>query len=198
QDGTQCSTGGDDRPRGPERAAGAEGPRRRERLEEGQPDRDAALVGEDLLHRLGNPVPADGPRAVAGHDADHQSPQGRHEDDPRPEPFRRRSEHLEGQRSAEEEVGHQSDESLEGLRDSGGQRPTPTASVQIHAVRRVTLAACGAMWAEASPGPSDGATGRPSVVDPVLADFSATASGPGPGWRTAATPTGAGLALEEH
>src|SRR5262245_63278903 len=78
------------------------------------------------------------------------------------------------------------------------RRPTPTASVQIHAVRRVTLAACGAMWAEASPGPSDGATGRPSVVDPVLAAFSATASGPGPGWRTAATPTGAGLALEEH
>src|SRR5262249_21826946 len=48
------------------------------------------------------------------------------------------------------------------------------------------------------PGAIEGATGRSSVVDPVLEVFSATASGPGPGWWLGTTPMRASLPLEEH
>src|SRR5262249_58401484 len=76
---------------------------------------------------------------------------------------------------------------------------TPTARAQMYAVRRVTFAACGAMCAWASPGPIDGATGSPSVVEPVLAGPSATASGSSAGWTYApAGPGHAGLTLEKH
>src|SRR5690349_4381128 len=76
---------------------------------------------------------------------------------------------------------------------------TTIASAQMYAVRRVTFAACGPMFAWARPGPSDGATGSPSVVEPVLAGPSATVSGSGSG-RTCA-PAGPGharLTLEKH
>src|SRR5262249_9370943 len=76
---------------------------------------------------------------------------------------------------------------------------TPTARAQMYAVRRVTFAACGAMCAWASPGPLDGATGSPSVVDPVLAGLSGTTSGSrsrDPRRRSAAED--APPALEEH
>src|SRR5262249_32761284 len=75
---------------------------------------------------------------------------------------------------------------------------TPTARAHTQTVRLVTFAACGAMWADASPGAIEGATGRPSVVDPLLEGFSATASGPGPGGCLAAASMGTGFALEEH
>src|SRR5215472_9773428 len=78
-------------------------------------------------------------------------------------------------------------------------RPTSTARAQTYTVRFVTLAACGAMCAAASPGPNDGATGSPSVVEPVREGRSATdprasasRRGSGP------APDAAPLTLEEH
>src|SRR5215470_2102233 len=78
-------------------------------------------------------------------------------------------------------------------------RPTPTASAQMYAVRRLTFAACGAMFAWASPGPIDGATGSPSVVEPVLAGPSATAAGSrSRDPRSCPGPDHGPLVLEEH
>ena len=76
------AAGGDDGPLGAERAAGADGDGRRERLEERDARRDAALVGEHLLHRLGDAVAADGLRAVARHEPDDEAPTTADDDDP--------------------------------------------------------------------------------------------------------------------
>ena len=74
---SERAAGGDDRAFGAERAAGADGDGGRERLEKGEPGRDAALVEQDLLHRLGDAVAADAGRAVAGHQPDDDPPRHR-------------------------------------------------------------------------------------------------------------------------
>ena len=109
------AAGGDDGPLRAERPAGADGDRRRERLEEGHPRRDAALVGEHLLHRLGDAVAADGLRAVARHQSHDQTADERHEDDPEPQVRGSRPERLERRGAPEGEVGHEVDEPLEHL-----------------------------------------------------------------------------------
>jgi hypothetical protein len=62
--------GGDDRPLGPERSAGADCDRSRERLQHDEPRWDAGPPREDPLHRLGDAVPADARRAVAREEPD--------------------------------------------------------------------------------------------------------------------------------
>src|SRR6202042_2753468 len=64
-----CRAGGDDRTLGSEGPPGTDGDGRGQRLEERQARRDPALVEEDLLHRLRNPVASNRGGPPARHDA---------------------------------------------------------------------------------------------------------------------------------
>ena len=66
------AAGHDDRPLGAERPARADRDGRRERLEQRDLRLHPALADQDRLHRLGDAVPPDPLRAVAGHQADDQ------------------------------------------------------------------------------------------------------------------------------
>jgi hypothetical protein len=83
---TQRPTRGNDRSFGAERTARTDRDRGRERFQERDPRGDATFIREDLLHRFGNAVAANCPRAVAGHEADHHRTHDRHHDHQQPEP----------------------------------------------------------------------------------------------------------------
>ena len=74
---------GNDRPLCPERAAGADGNCRRQRLEEGHAPGDPAFVRQDLLHRFRDAVAPDRLGAIARHQTHDQRPCDRHRDNPK-------------------------------------------------------------------------------------------------------------------
>ncbi len=77
--------GHDDRPFSTERSARSNRDRRGKRLEQRDPRLDAAAVDQNRFDRLRNPVAADALGPVAGHDADDQCADNRHQDDQRAE-----------------------------------------------------------------------------------------------------------------
>ena len=116
-EGAQRAARGDDRSFGSERTSGADGNRRRERLEQRDARGDAAAIQEHLLHRLGDPVPADGGRSVAGHQADDDPADHRDGDDPSAEPIGGGTRVLRAETAVEGEVGDEPDEAGENLGD---------------------------------------------------------------------------------
>ncbi len=79
--------------------------------------RDAALVQQHLLHRLGDAVPPDGLGAVAGHEADEDSADNRDGDHPQPQPVVGRRPVAGGEPAEEADIGDQPDKPNEHLRD---------------------------------------------------------------------------------
>ena len=77
--------------------------------------RDAALVEEHLLHRLGDAVAADGPGAVARHEPHDERAHHGNDDDPRPRCVVRRASRRRREAAEEGEVGDEVDEPREQL-----------------------------------------------------------------------------------
>ena len=80
EQGAESAAGGDDGTFGTERPAGADGDGRGDGLEHRNPGGDTALVEQNLLHRFGNAVAADGGRPVARHQPDDDRAGDRHQD----------------------------------------------------------------------------------------------------------------------
>ncbi len=116
------AAGRDDRPFGAERAPGADRDRRRQRLQQGHAARDAARVGEDLFHCLGNAVAADRGRPEPRHDPDEDAPGDRHEDHPDAEPMIGRRHEAGGEAAVEGEVGDEADHAGQELRHPAGRQ----------------------------------------------------------------------------
>ena len=117
------ATCGDDRPFRSKGTARADGNRGRKRLEERHPRGNAAVIGEDLLHRLRDAVASNGLRTEAGHQAHDQSADHRHDDHPQAQRILRRADFLERPPLIKGHVGEQSDEPHQHEGRDRGRRP---------------------------------------------------------------------------
>ena len=140
-DGAEGAAGHDDRSLGAERAAGADGDRGRQRLEDGDLGRHAAAADEDGFEGFRDAVAADAVGAVAGHEADDEAADDRHEDG-QPEqgavlkdPAVRGKEFIEGELPGVKQVREEPDQPQQdpgddraGRTDDQGQRRDPEKS----------------------------------------------------------------------
>ena len=79
---SQRTTGLDDRSLSAERAAGADGNRGRQRLQDRHARLDAAAIEQHRFHRFRNSMTFDLRRAILGHEADDEPADHGNEDDP--------------------------------------------------------------------------------------------------------------------
>ena len=117
------ASGLDDRAFSAKWAAGADGDGSGDRLQNRNARSDAAAVGEHGFHGFGNAMAFDLRRTVFGHEADDDSADHRHEDDPGAEMMEAGAGKVRGPAVKERKVSKQSDELVKGVGDQAGHQP---------------------------------------------------------------------------